>query len=163
MEQPGCSVLGSLSQGEVGRTASRAPPEAGDLCVPSGPAMETPGGSVLRSLSRGAEICLVALGIGMAACGTVLLSAIPSAAFSYMSVVLLPSALKYFLVGQKGYLLLGTLALSYWGCLAALIARTSRDNRELQESELVLAERNTQLELASKSARVASFSVHFST
>src|SRR5262249_35725321 len=34
---------------------------------------------------------------------------------------------------------------------------------ELQESELVLAERNTQLELASKSARVGSFSVDFST
>jgi len=117
----------------------------------------------LGSLSQGEELLLVALGIGMAACGTVLLSAIPSAAFSYMSVVLLPSALKYFLVGQKGYLLLGTLALSYWGCLAALIARTSRDNRELQESELVLAERNTQLELASKSARVGSFSVDFST
>src|SRR5262249_55727213 len=139
------------------------PPEGDDLCVPSGPAMEQPGCSVLGSLSQGEELFLVALGIGMAACGTVLLPAIPSAAFSYMSVVLLPSALKYFLVGQKGYLLLGPLALSYWGCLAGLIARTSRDNRELQESELVLAERNTQLELASKSARVGSFSVDFST
>jgi PAS domain S-box-containing protein len=117
----------------------------------------------LGSVSHGEELLLVALGAGMAACGTVLLSAIPSAAFSYMSVVLLPSALKYFLVGQKGYLLLGTLALSYWACLAALIAKTGRDNRERQESELTLAERNTQLELASKSARVGSFSIDLST
>src|SRR5215510_12640835 len=117
----------------------------------------------LGSLPESQELILVALGIGMAACATVLLSAIPRAAFIYMSVILIPTALKCLLLGQKGYLLLGTLALSYWGCLAALIAKTSRDNRERQESELVLAERNTQLELASKSARVGSFSVDFST
>src|SRR5215813_10429565 len=93
----------------------------------------------------------------MAARGTVLLSAIPSAALSYMSVIVLPSALKYFLVGQKGYLLLGTLALSYWGCLAALIAKTSRDNRERQESELALAERNAQIALAGAAALVGSY------
>ena len=112
----------------------------------------------LGSLSHGEELLLVALGAGMAACGTVLLSAIPSAAFSYMSVVLLPSAMKYFVVGQKGYLLLGALALSYWGCLAALIAKTSRDNRERQESELVLAERNAQIALAGTAALVGSYS-----
>src|SRR5262245_57971809 len=117
----------------------------------------------LGSLSHREGLLLAALGIGMAACGTILLSAIPSAAFSYMSVILLPSALKYLLVGQRGYLLLGTLALSYWGCLAALIAMTRRDIRERQESELALAERNTQLDLASKTARVGSFSVDFTT
>src|SRR5262252_1651664 len=111
----------------------------------------------LGSLSHGEELLLVALGVGMAACGTVLLSAIPSAAFSYMSVNLLPSALKYLLIGQQGYLLLGTLALSYWGCLAALIAKTSRDNRERQESELVLAERNAQIALAGTAALVGSY------
>src|SRR5215813_4019781 len=93
----------------------------------------------------------------MAARGTVLLSAIPSAALSYMSVIVLPSALKYFLVGQKGYLLLGTLAISYWGCLAALIAKTSRDNRERQEAELALAERNAQIALAGRAALVGSY------
>ena len=36
----------------------------------------------LGSLSHGEELLLASLGIGMAACGTVLLSAIPSAAFS---------------------------------------------------------------------------------
>jgi PAS domain S-box-containing protein len=117
----------------------------------------------LGSLSQSKELLLATLGIGMAACGTVLLSAIPSAAFSYMSVILLPGALTYFLAGQKDYLLLGTLAVSYWGCLAVLIAKIGRDNREREESELALAERNTQLQLASKSARVGSFSVDFST
>jgi two-component sensor histidine kinase len=93
----------------------------------------------------------------MAACGTVLLSAIPSAAFSYVSVILLPSAVKCLLVGQEGSLLLGTLALSYWGCLAVLIAKTSRDITERQESELALAERNAQMALAGTAALVASF------
>src|SRR5262245_58257776 len=111
----------------------------------------------LGSLSHAEEIILVALGIGMAACGTVLLSAIPRAAFSYLSVILLPGALKYLLVGQKGYFLLGTLALSYWGCLAALIAKTSRDIRERQESEQALAERNAQLALAGRAALVGTY------
>jgi PAS domain S-box-containing protein len=111
----------------------------------------------LGSLSHGEELLLVALGIGMAACGTVLLSAIPPAAFSYMSVILLPSALKYLLLGQKGYVLLGTLALSYWGCLAALIAKTSRDIRDRQVSELALAERNAQIALAGTAALVGSY------
>jgi PAS domain S-box-containing protein len=111
----------------------------------------------LGSLSHGQELLLVALGIGMAACGTVLLLAIPAAAFSYLSVIMLPSALKFFLVGQNDYLLLGTLALSYWGCLAALIAKSSRDNRERQESELALAERNAQMALAGTAALVGSY------
>src|SRR5262245_34014783 len=114
----------------------------------------------LGSLSHGEELVLVALGIGMAACGTVLLSAIPRAAFSYLSAVLLPSALKYLLVGQKGYFLLGTLALSYWGCLAALISKISRDIREREESELALAERNAQLALAGRAALVGSYTYH---
>src|SRR5262249_42036512 len=111
----------------------------------------------LGSLSQGEELLLVALGIGMAACGTVLLSAVPSAAFTYMSVILLPSALNYLLVGQNGYVLLGALALSYWGCLAALIAKASRDIRERQESELALTERNAQITLAGRAALVGSY------
>ena len=110
----------------------------------------------LGSLSHGQELLLASLGIGMAACGTLLLSAIPSAAFSYISVILVPSAVKYLLVGQEGYLL-GTLALSYWGCLAALIAKTGRDIKERQESERALAERNAQMALAGTAALVGSF------
>jgi PAS domain S-box-containing protein len=117
----------------------------------------------LGSLSQSQELILVTLGIGMSACATVLLSAIPRAAFIYMSMILIPSALMCVLLGQKGYLSLGTLALSYWACLTALIAKTSRDDRERQASELALAERNTQLELASKAARVGSFSIDFAT
>jgi len=111
----------------------------------------------LGSVSHGQELLLVALGIGMAACGTVLLSALPPAAFVYMSVILLPSALKYLLLDQKGYVLLGALAISYWGCLAALIAKTSRDMRERQVSELALAERNAQIDLAGTAALVGSY------
>ena len=103
------------------------------------------------------ELVLMALGIGMAACATVLLSAIPRAAFSYMSVILIPTALKCLFVGEKGYLLLGTLALSYWGCLAALIAKTNRDIKERQESELALAERNAQLALVGRAVLVGSY------
>jgi hypothetical protein len=69
----------------------------------------------LGSLAESQELILVALGIGMAACATVLLSAIPRAAFIYMSVILIPTAAKCLVVSQASYLLLGTLALSYWG------------------------------------------------
>src|SRR5262249_50772999 len=48
----------------------------------------------LGSLPEGQELIWVALGIGMAACATVLLSAIPRAAFIYMSVILIPTAFK---------------------------------------------------------------------
>ena len=111
----------------------------------------------LGSLSHPQELLLASLGIGMAACGTILLSAIPSAALSYISVVLLPSSVKYLLVGREGYWLLGTLALSYWGCLAALIAKTGRDIKERQESERALAERNAQMALAGMAGLVGSF------
>src|SRR5262249_35907506 len=117
----------------------------------------------LGSLSEGQELILVALGIGMAACATVLLSAIPFAAFSYMSLILIPSVLKCLLLGHRGYLLLGTLALSYWGCLAALIAKTSRDHRERHEAEVALAERDVQLALAAKAGLVGSYSYDPST
>jgi len=111
----------------------------------------------LGSLAQGEELILVALGIGMAACATALLSAIPRAALGYISVILIPTTLKCLLVGEKGYLLLGALALSYWGCMAALIAKTSRDIKERQESELVLAERNAQLALAGRAVLVGSY------
>src|SRR5262245_44712147 len=117
----------------------------------------------LGSLSEGQELILVALGIGMAACATVLLSAIPPAAFIYMSVILIPTAFKCLVLGQKGYLLLGTLALSYWGCLAALIAKTSRDFRERQEAEVTLAERDVHLALAAKAGLVGSYSYDLDT
>jgi len=117
----------------------------------------------LGSLPQGKELILVALGIGMAACATVLLSAIPRAAFIYMSVILVPTALKCLLVSQKSYLLLGTLALSYWGCLAALIVKTGRDIKERHEAELALAERDLQLALAARAGLVGSYAYDANT
>ena len=117
----------------------------------------------LGRVPEGQELILVALGIGMAACATVLLSAIPRAAFIYMSIILIPTAVKCLLFSQKSYLLLGTLALSYWGCLAALIAKTLRDIKERHEAELALAERNLQLALAAKAGLVGSYAYDANT
>jgi hypothetical protein len=61
----------------------------------------------LGSLAHDEELILVALGVGMAASGAILLSALPRAAFTYMSGILIPSAVKcLFLLNQKGYVLL---------------------------------------------------------
>jgi PAS domain S-box-containing protein len=111
----------------------------------------------LGGLAHDEELILVALAIGMAACGTVLLSAIPTAAFSYMSVILIPSALKCLALNQKGYFLLAALAFSSWGFFAALIAKITRDIKERQKAELLLDERNVLLALAGKAARVGSY------
>ena len=117
----------------------------------------------LGALSHDAELILIALAIGMAASGTILLSAMPPAAFVYMSGILLPSALKCLALNQKGYLLLGALALSCWGFLAALIAKITRDISERKVAELALAERDAQLALAGKAARVGSFVIDIAT
>ena len=117
----------------------------------------------LGALSQDAELILIALAIGMAASGTILLSAVPPAAFVYMSGILLPSALKCLALNQKGYLLLGAVALSYWGYLVALITKITRDMSERKMAELALAERDAQLALAGKAARVGSFAIDIST
>jgi PAS domain S-box-containing protein len=111
----------------------------------------------LGALSPDQELILVALAVGMAATGTILLSTVPRAAFVYMSGVLLPSALKCLVLNQKGYLLLGALALSCWGFLAALIAKITRDIRERDRAEHALAEHNMQRALAERAALVGSF------
>ena len=68
----------------------------------------------LGELAHGEELILVALGVGMAASGSILLSAIPAAAYAYMSMILVPSALKCLAAfDQRGYLLLALLAVSY--------------------------------------------------
>jgi hypothetical protein len=69
----------------------------------------------LGALAHDQELILIALAVGMAASGTVLLLAVPSVAFSYMSGILIPGAVKYLLLDQRGYLLLGVLALSATG------------------------------------------------
>ena len=57
----------------------------------------------LGALAHNEELILVALGVGMAASGTVLLSALPAAAFAYMSGILIPGGVKCLLLAnQKG-------------------------------------------------------------
>jgi hypothetical protein len=106
---------------------------------------------------RGDELVLVALAIGMAASGTILLSPVPLAALIYVSGILIPCALKGFSLNQKGYFLLGVLALSCWAFLAALIAKISKGGQERERAEQALAERNLQLALAGKAALVGTF------
>jgi two-component sensor histidine kinase len=104
------------------------------------------------------ELIIVALVAGMAASGAILLSAIPAAAFSYMSAILIPGAAKcFFLVNQKGYVLLGILALSYWGFLAALISRIAGDIKEREKADAALEESEARLQEALTAGQVVAF------
>lgn len=112
----------------------------------------------LGTLAHDDELILVALGVGMAASGTILLSAIPAAAFSYMSGILIPTVVKCLvLVNQKGYVLLGILALSYWGFLAALIAKITRDISEREKADIALEESEARLQEALTAGQVVAF------
>jgi PAS domain S-box-containing protein len=111
----------------------------------------------LGALPRDQELIVVALAVGTAATGTILLSTMPLAAFVYVSGILIPSALKCFALNEKGYLLLGALAVSCWGFLIALIAKISRDIRERERAEQSFAEQSVQRTLAERAALVGSF------
>ena len=112
----------------------------------------------LGALPHDEEMILVALVVGMAASGTILLSAIPAAAISYMSGILLPGAVKcLLLLNQKGYLLLGVLALSYWWFLAALIAKIKREISEREQADVALKESESRLQDALKAGQVVAF------
>lgn len=79
------------------------------------------------TLNGQGEIVLIALAVGMAASGSILLAPIPAAAITFQSIILLPLAAKSLLViGTKDYLALGLLAVSYWLFLTALIVTTAR-------------------------------------
>jgi len=112
----------------------------------------------LGALAHDEELILVALGVGMAASGTILLSAVPAAAFSYMSGVLLPSAVKCLLfLNHKGYVLLGVLALSYWWFLAALILKIRREIAERMQADVALKESEARLQEALTAGQVVAF------
>jgi PAS domain S-box-containing protein len=112
----------------------------------------------LGALAHDEELILVALGVGMAASGTILLSAVPAAAFSYMSGILIPTAVTcLLLVNQKGYVLLGVLALSYWGFLAALIAKIAGDINERKKADVALEESEARLQEALTAGQVVAF------
>jgi PAS domain S-box-containing protein len=112
----------------------------------------------LGGLAPDEELILVALGVGMAASGTVLLSAVPMAAFSYMSAILLPSAVKCLvLLSDKGYVLLGVLSLSYWWFLAAVAAKVRREIAERKLADDAFEESETRLQEALTAGQVVAF------
>jgi PAS domain S-box-containing protein len=112
----------------------------------------------MGALPHDKELILVALVVGMTASGTILLSAIPAAAFSYMSGILLPGAVKCLIfLNQKGYVLLGVLALSYWWFLAALIAKITREIGERKEADIALKESEARLQQALAGGQVVAF------
>jgi two-component sensor histidine kinase len=113
----------------------------------------------LGNLAHDEELILVALGVGMAASGTILLSALPSAAITYMSGILLPSAAKCLVfLHHRGYVLLGVLALSYWGFLLALIGKITREINDRKQADITLKERDLRLQEALAAGKVVAFS-----
>ena len=112
----------------------------------------------LGDLAHDQELILVALTAGMAASGTILLSALPGAAFSYMSGILIPSALKSLIfLNTKGYLLLGVLVLSYWWFLAALIAKVAREIGERKRIDIALKESEIRLQQTLNAGQMVAF------
>ena len=118
----------------------------------------------LGVLPHDKELIVVALIVGMTASGTILLSAIPAAAFSYMSGILLPGGLKCLVfLNQQGYVLLGVLALSYWGFLAALIAKITREISERKQADVALKESEARLQQALAAGQVVAFTWDLTT
>ena len=112
----------------------------------------------LGSLTPHQDLILVALGVGMAASGTILLSALPMAALSYMSGILLPTTVKcLFLLDDRVYILLGVLSASYWWFLAMLIDKTTREMRAHKRADAALRESEVRLQEALTAGRVVAF------
>jgi diguanylate cyclase (GGDEF)-like protein len=72
------------------------------------------------------EVILIALVVGMAASGSVLLAPIPAAAVLYAATILIPLAIKCVFLAFGNHLILGALCLSYLAFLVGLIASSSR-------------------------------------
>jgi PAS domain S-box-containing protein len=112
----------------------------------------------LGALAQDQELILVALGVGMAASGAILLSAVPAAAFCYMTGVLFPGAVKCLVfLDQGSYRLLGVLTVSYWWFLAALIAKITREINERKQADVALRESEVRLREALIAGRVVAF------
>jgi len=109
-------------------------------------------------LARDQEVILLALVAGMAASGTILLSAIPIAALNYMSGILIPSAVKSLLfINLKGYLFLGVLALSYWWLLASLIVKVSREISDRKRIDVAIKESEIRLQQTLTAGQMVAF------
>jgi diguanylate cyclase (GGDEF)-like protein len=77
-------------------------------------------------VDSGREIILIALCVGMAASGSVLLAPVPAAAVIYATTILAPLAFKCLTVLDGRYVALGALAISFLVFLLALIATNAR-------------------------------------
>ncbi|AGK58295.1 diguanylate cyclase/phosphodiesterase [Hyphomicrobium denitrificans 1NES1] len=102
------------------------------------------------------ELILMALAVGMAASGSILLAPIPAVAVIYATTILLPLALKCIFVLGHQYVVLGALALSFLVFLYGLIATTGRLFLERLEAVARLEETIAALsEAREKTERVA--------
>ncbi|WP_290986154.1 EAL domain-containing protein [Hyphomicrobium sp.] len=72
------------------------------------------------------EIVLVALVVGMAASGSVLLAPVPVAAILYATTMLVPMSIKCMFISYGNHIVLGALGISYLFFLAGLIASSAR-------------------------------------
>ena len=102
---------------------------------------------LLGQLPQQQELILIALCLGMSASGSVLLSATYPAAIAYMACILIPVAIKCFLLLEgREYLLLGALTVSYavflLNCINSCAKLFSDKNRAVEElsKSLIAAE-----------------------
>ena len=80
------------------------------------------------------EVILIALTVGMAASGSVLLSPIPAAALIYAATILLPISIKCLFLASGNHLMLGALGMSFLVFLIGLIASNARIFAERMEA-----------------------------
>ena len=78
------------------------------------------------SVASSSEVVLIALCVGMAASGSVLLAPVPAAAAAYAATILLPLVFKCLIVLGADYVALGALAISFLAFLLALIVTNAR-------------------------------------
>jgi diguanylate cyclase (GGDEF)-like protein len=78
------------------------------------------------TLTGDAQVILIALAVGMAASGSILLAPIPSVAVIYATTILAPLSIKCLFLSSGDHLILGALALSFLAFLVGLIASNAR-------------------------------------
>jgi diguanylate cyclase (GGDEF)-like protein len=83
-------------------------------------------GTVWSGDLDGSEVILVALVVGMAASGSVLLAPIPAAATLYAATILIPLAIKCLFLTFPNHFILGALSISFLAFLVGLIASNAR-------------------------------------
>ena len=123
-----CSKAGD--EGQAVRSASKAMLFALLLALPW---------SVLAAAFAGTtatdgEVILIALTVGMAASGSVLLSPIPAAALIYAATILVPITMKCLFLAPGNHLMLGALGMSFLVFLIGLIASNARIFAERMEA-----------------------------